>query len=63
MDVQHELAVVRGKHQVLRAPFGAGEAPSVERGERRVVRLQRGDVSRAGLRDRKGSDRPVELAP
>ncbi len=63
VDEEHELAVVGGEEEALAAPLDAAEAPAFERGERRVERLQRRDVRRAGLRDREGRHRVTELAP
>ena len=59
---QHELAVVGREVQPLRAPPRACEALAVERGERRVERLQRRDVRRPGLRDRARAHGLVELS-
>src|SRR4029453_6166302 len=55
------LAVVGGEEQPLRPALGAGEPPALERRERRGGRLEPRDVRRPGLRDRKGTDRIVEL--
>jgi hypothetical protein len=63
VDVEDEVAFLGREEEVLAAPFRAGEAPPLERGERRVERLQRGDVGRAGLLDRRRSDRLVEQLP
>ncbi len=62
VDEEHELAVVGGEEEPLRAPLGAADSPSLERGRRRVERLERRDVRGAGPRDRGRRDRPVELA-
>jgi hypothetical protein len=63
VDVQDELAVVRGEEEVLATPPSSREAPTVERRERRVERLQRGDVGRPGLGDRRAAHRLVERQP
>jgi hypothetical protein len=63
VDVEDELVVVRREEEMLAAPAGAREPPTLERRERRVVRLQRGDVRRAGPLDRERGDRVVEDAP
>jgi hypothetical protein len=62
VDVQDEPVVVGGEEEVLAAPASAGEPPSLQRRERRVVGLQRGDVRRPGPLDREGGDRIVEGA-
>jgi len=58
---QHELAVRGRQQEALRPPFDP-ERSAVERLERRVDRLQRGDVRRAGALDRRRRDERVELA-
>jgi hypothetical protein len=63
MDVEDELAVRGREEQVLAAPPGAGEPPALQRGERRVERLQRRNVSRARLLDRERGDGAVERSP
>jgi len=60
---EHEIAVVGGKEEALAAPLGASEATSLDRVQRRFERLQRGDVGRAGSRDREHRHRVVQLAP
>jgi hypothetical protein len=60
VDVEDELAVVRREEQVLAPPPCAGEPAALERVERRVERLQRGDVGGPGARDRRGADGSVE---
>ena len=60
MDEQHELAVLGGEEEPLRAALGAGKTPTIERRERRVEGLQRRDVRRPGLLDREGADRIVQ---
>ena len=62
MDVEDELAVLGREEEVLAAAAGARQRPAVERVERGVERLQRGDVRRAGLRNGRGSDALVERA-
>ena len=62
VDEQDELAVLGREAEPLAAPLGPGEAPAFERAQRRVDRLQRRDVSRAGLLDREGADRVVQAA-
>ncbi len=62
VDMQDELAVLGRQEDVLRAPLGTGEAAAFERGERRVVGLEGGDVRRARLGDREGAHRLVERA-
>jgi hypothetical protein len=57
-----DLLVVGRQQEALRAPFDALEALAVERRDRRVEGLQRGDVGRAGLLDRHLLDKRVELA-
>ncbi len=63
VDEEDELAVVGGEEKPLAAPLGPTEATALERVERRVERLQRGDVRGAGLGDREGRHRVVELPP
>ena len=60
---QHELAVVGREEKPLRPPPRALEPFALERGERRVERLQRRDVRGPGLRDRRALDVGVEQAP
>ena len=62
MDEQDELAVGGREEQPLALAFHAAELPALEGVERRVEGLQRGDVRRAGLRDRERRDRVIELA-
>jgi hypothetical protein len=50
---QHELVVVGREQEALRAPLDAAQPLALERLQRRVERLQRGDVRRAGLHDRR----------
>jgi len=61
MHHQHELAVGGRQEEALRAAFDV-ERPAVERLERRVDRLERGDVRGTGALDRRRSDERVELA-
>jgi hypothetical protein len=63
MDEKHELAVVGRKEEALAAPLGTAKTAAFERRHRRVERLERGDVRGAGLRDREGRHRVVQLAP
>jgi hypothetical protein len=63
VDVEDELAVVGREEEVLATTPSACETPTVERRERRVERLQRGDVGRTGLGDRGAADRLVERQP
>jgi hypothetical protein len=63
MNVQDEVALLRREEKVLSASVRAREAVALELAERRVERLQRGDVSRAGLRDGRAADRGVERCP
>ena len=60
VDHQHELAVVGLEEEPLAAALRPREAPALERLERRVDRLQRRDVRRAGTLDRKRADGLVE---
>ena len=62
MDEQDELAVGGREEEALAAALHAAELPALEGLQRRVERLQRRDVRRAGLRDREGRDRVIELA-
>jgi hypothetical protein len=57
-----ELVVVRREQEPLRPPFDALEALAVERGDRRIERLQRGDVRRPGSLDRELLHEGVKLA-
>ncbi|MBA2475436.1 MAG: hypothetical protein H0V40_05725 [Actinobacteria bacterium] len=63
MDLQDELPVVGREAEPLAAALGSPEPSSLERAERRVERLQRGDVRRAGALDGRGADGLVERAP
>jgi hypothetical protein len=63
MNEKDELAVLGREEESLAASVRARESSSLERGERRVERLERRDVRRACLRDRKRRDRVGELAP
>jgi hypothetical protein len=63
MDVEDELAVVGGEEEVLAAAACAREAPAIERPERRVERLQRRNVRRPCLGDRRARERLVERPP
>jgi hypothetical protein len=60
---QHELSVVGPEEKSFAAPLGAPEPSTLQRVERRVERLQRRDVRRAGLRDRERRHLVVQLAP
>jgi hypothetical protein len=62
MDVQDELSVLGREQEVLAAPARSGEAPPIERRERRLDRLERRDVRRPGPLDRRRRDGPVERA-
>jgi hypothetical protein len=62
VDVQDEVALLRGEEQVLAAAPRAGEPQALERRERRVERLQRRDVRRAGLLDRRAPYSLVQSA-
>ena len=59
---QDELTVLGREEEPFRAAPGAGQPAALERVERRVEGLERRDVRRAGLLDRKGRDRAVERA-
>jgi len=59
---QHELAVVGREEEALRASARTFESLTLEHGQRRVEGLERGDVRRAGLRDRVALDVRLELA-
>ncbi len=61
VDAQDEVVAVDGEEEVLAAPLGALQPPAVERRQRRVERLQRGDVRGAGLLDRRRGDERIEL--
>ena len=52
-----------GKRSRLPRRSAPRKLPALERGERRVERLQRGDVRRPGLRDRERRHGVVQLAP
>ena len=62
VDEEHELAVGGREEEPLRAALGPAELAALERGERRVERLQRRDVRGAGLRDRERGDRVRQLS-
>jgi hypothetical protein len=62
VDEQDELAVLRREEQPLGAPLRAAEAASLQLRERRVERLQRGDVRRPRFLDRERRNGPVEGA-
>src|SRR3954453_5114593 len=62
VDEQDELAVLRREEKPLGPTIRSREPPAVERGERRIERLQRRDVRRPGLLDRKRGDGIVERA-
>ena len=59
---EEELLVFRRQDQPLAAPARAKEPLALEDGERRIERLQRRDVPRAGLCDRERPHRLVERA-
>ena len=61
VDPQLELAVVGREEEPFAAAAGALEAPTLERAQRRVEGLQRGDVGGAGLEHRRRRDERVEL--
>ena len=62
--IERVLLDAYGQYEkVLPAPAGTLEAPALERGERRVDRLQRGDVRRARPEDGRAGDRLVERPP
>jgi hypothetical protein len=62
MDVENKLAV-GGEEQMLAAPASAGEAASLERGQRGIERLQRRDMRWPGARDRRAPNGLVNGAP
>ena len=62
VDAEHELPVLRGKEEVLAAAARALKTASLERRERRVERLQGGDVCGTGFLDRRARDQRSELA-
>ena len=62
VDAELELAVRRREEELFAAPPGTLEAPAVELPQRRVERLQRRDVRRPGLLDRRAGDERGELA-
>src|SRR5262249_53189915 len=62
-DEEPEVAIVGRKEEALAAPLRAAEPTPLECAERWVERLQRGDVCRAGFRDRKRRHGVVQLAP
>ena len=62
VDAQDEVVAVDGEEEVLAAPLRALQPPAVESRQRRVERLQRGDVRGAGLLDRVSRHERVELA-
>jgi hypothetical protein len=61
MHHQDELAVGGRQQEPLGTPLDAAEALPVERGDRRVERLQRRNVGRPGVLDRRLLDERVEL--
>jgi hypothetical protein len=61
MYVQDQFAVLGLKEQMLPATFRPGEPPALERLQRGVEGLQRGDVSGARPLDRRGSNWAVEI--
>jgi hypothetical protein len=63
MDMKHEVTLLRREEEVLASAPGAGEAPPLERRERRVERLQCGDVRRAGRLDRSRAHGIVQTQP
>ena len=63
MDEQNELAVLGREEQPLAPPLGACQPTALERRQRRVERLQRGDVRGAGFLDRERPHRVVQAAP
>ena len=62
VHAEDELAVHGREEQVLASAARARERPPVEGRDRRIERLHRGDVRRAGTRDRRLRDEGVELA-
>ena len=62
MNAEHEIGVLDREEEVLAAPARSLEAPAVELAERWRERLQRRDVSRPGLLDRRPGHERVELA-
>ena len=62
VDPKLELAVVGREEQPLAPAAGALEPAAVELAQRRVERLQRGDVRRARLQDRARGHERVKLA-
>ena len=63
VDQQDELPVLGGEQQPLGPPLRAREPPPLEGRQRRVERLQRGDVRRPGLLDRERAHRIVQGPP
>ena len=61
VDEQDELAVLGREEQPFRATLGSGQAPPLQRRQRRVDRLQRRDVRRPGLLDRKAETGSFQL--
>jgi hypothetical protein len=62
VDQEDELVVVGREQEALRAALDAAEALAFERLQRRVERLQRGDVRGTCLLDRRPLHVRVELA-
>ena len=62
VDAHDEILASDRKQEVLAAPVRALEAAAVERRERGVEGLQRRDVRRAGLLDRRTRYQWIELA-
>ncbi len=60
--MEDEVAVARGEEEVLPAAAGARQGSAFEGGKRGVERLQRGDVRRARLLDRRSGHGVVQLA-
>ena len=61
MHEHDELAVVGRQQEPLRPPFDAPQPLALERLQRRIERLQRGDVGGARLLDRRPLDERIEL--
>ncbi len=61
VDAQDEVVALEREEEVLAAPARALETPPVDRRKRRGERLERGDVRRPGLLDRRARHERVEL--
>jgi hypothetical protein len=63
VDVEDEVPLLGREEKVLAAPAGPGEPATFECRQRRIERLQRGDVRRPGPLDRCDANGIVEGQP